>query len=374
MKENDQKTLHQTARRYERLVSSITDYIYTVEVANSLPGRITGILDCKSGNASLIGYGPEDFASNPDLINAMVHEEDRYDADKQVRNLLTRGLTSTIEHRVAHKDGSVRWIKKTLVPQYDERGVLTAYDGLISYITRQKEAESRLILSEKMSSLGILSAGVAHEIKNPLAIILQGIEFLEISAPEKGASDVLSMMKEAVFRAGRITRDLLTFSRENAYEFVEIDLCQIITETLSFVDHIFSLKQIKIVRNFPDGLPKVKADPNQIKQVFINLLTNSAEAMPEGGTITIDAHVAENIRKEKIIQVIIVDTGPGISEEDRERVFDPFYTTKKKSGGTGLGLSVVKGIIEKHKGDIKMQNEPGKGAKVTIELPCYGIK
>jgi signal transduction histidine kinase len=231
-------------------------------------------------------------------------------------------------------------------------------------------AEARLIQAEKMASLGVLSAGVAHEIKNPLAIILQGIEVLEVSSLKGDAADILAMMKDAVFRASKITKDMLTFSRESTLVHEEVDLAGIIDETFSFVDHIFSLKQIRIARNLRPGLPKVSVDPNQMKQVFINLLTNAAEAMPEGGTITVSAVSARDVQNREIIRVRILDTGHGITAEDHQRVFDPFYTTRKKSGGTGLGLSVVKGIIEKHSGDIKIESQSGGGTRVTIELPC----
>ncbi len=356
--------------RYKTLVDAVTDCIYTAEIVNRRPGKITDISNCTSAT----GYKREEYLANPDLLYEMVHEEDRYDADKQLQNLIATGACNPIEHRVIHKNGSVKWVKKTLVPLYDETGELVAYDGLISDITRQKETESRLIQSQTISSLGVLSAGVAHEIKNPLAIILQGIEFLEVSLAKEGVNDVLAMMKDAVFRASRITKDLLTFSRESTPSLEEIDLAQLINETLSLVDHVFSLKQIRIVRNFSPVLPKVKLDPNQMKQVFINLLTNAAEAMSEGGTITIAADSSKNVHSKKIVRIVIVDTGCGISKEDRQRAFDPFYTTKKKSGGTGLGLSVAKGIIEKHKGDVRIESEPGKGTSVIIELPYFGSK
>jgi PAS domain S-box-containing protein len=362
--------LRASEKRYKRFVDAVTDCIYTAEIVKGRPGRITNISIC----ASIIGYMPEEYLANPHLFDEMVHEDDRYVTDKQVQSLIATGSCKPIEHRVIHKDGSVKWVKKTLVPHYDETGTLVAYDGLVSDITRQKEMESRLIQSETISSLGVLSAGVAHEIKNPLAIILQGIELLEISLLKEGVDDVLALMKDAVFRASRITRDLLTFSRENTPALEEIDLARVINETLSLVDHIFSLKQIKIVRNFSPDLPRVRVDSNQMKQVFINLLTNAAEAMPEGGTITISAYNSQNIHNKKILRIVIVDTGCGISKEDRQRAFDPFYTTKKKSGGTGLGLSVAKGIIEKHKGDIRIESEPGKGTSVIIELQCYGNK
>ncbi len=169
-------TLRTSESRYKTLVDAVTDCIYTAEIVNGRPGRITDISNCTSA----AGYMREEYLANPDLLYEMVYEEDRYDADKQVQTLIAKGSCNPIEHRVIHKDGSVKWVKRTLVPEYNETGELVAYDGLISDITRQKETESRLIQSQTISSLGVLSAGVAHEIKNALSIILQGIEFLEI--------------------------------------------------------------------------------------------------------------------------------------------------------------------------------------------------
>ncbi|MBF0505906.1 MAG: GHKL domain-containing protein [Nitrospirae bacterium] len=285
------------------------------------------------------------------------------DINKTKEQLITELAALRRQNAELKKAGSEHQQEK----ESDQQALLEIekrYERLLS-------AESRLIQDEKMASLGVLSAGVAHEIKNPLAIILQGIELLEISLLKEDVGDVLAMMKDAVFRASKITKDLLTFSRESAPALEEIDLAMVIDETLSFVDHIFSLKQIRIARDFSHGLPMVKVDPNQMKQVFINLLTNAAEAMPEGGAITIAAESAKNIHNRKIVRIVITDTGHGISDEDKQRIFDPFYTTRKKSGGTGLGLSVVKGIIQKHKGDIKIENKPGGGTGVIIELPCH---
>lgn len=351
--------------RYKRIIDALTDCIYTVDIENGAPGSIKSISNC----VSITGYSPEEFRANPSLLREMVHEEDRYKAGRQMKSLLSGEKCEPIEYRVIQRDGSVRWIKSTLVPQFDFNGVLTAYDCLISDITLQKEMESRLIQSEKMASLGVLSAGIAHEIKNPLAIILKGIELLEVSPLRESVHDVLDMMKDAVYRANRITKDLLIFSREKSPELEEIDLSKVTDETMSIVDHLLKFRQITVVKNFPAGLPKIKVDSNQMKQVFINLFTNAADAMPNGGIITIAAAKSPD-KADKIVRLVISDTGLGISKEDAPKVFDPFYTTRKASGGTGLGLSVVKGIIEKHNGNIRLESEPGKGTSIIIELPC----
>ncbi|MBF0557683.1 MAG: PAS domain-containing protein [Nitrospirae bacterium] len=351
--------------RYKRIIDALTDCIYTVDIDKELRGKMTSISNC----LSITGYSPEEFQSNPSLLHQIVHKEDRYNAEKQIKNLMSAGKCEPVEYRVLNRDGSVRWIKSTLVPQFDANGLLLAYDGLISDITRQKEMESRLIQSEKMASLGVLSAGMAHEIKNPLAIILKGIELLEVSPLKDSVHDVLDMMKDAVYRANRITKDLLIFSREKSPELEEIDLSKVTDETLSIVEHIFKFRQITIVKNFSFDLPRIRVDSNQMKQVLINLLTNASDAMPDGGVITITASKSPNTDAGNIMQLVIADTGRGITKEDTRKIFDPFYTTKKTSGGTGLGLSVVKGIIEKHKGTIRIESETGKGTSIIIELP-----
>lgn len=351
--------------RYKRIIDALTDCIYTVDIEKGLPGRIRSISNC----LSITGYTPDELRADPSLFQEMVHEEDRYKADKQIRDLISDGKCKPVEYRVVNRDKTVRWIKNTLVPQFGGNGLLVAYDGLISDITRQKEMESRLIQSEKMASLGVLSAGIAHEIKNPLAIILKGIELLEVSPLKDSVQDVLDMMKDAVYRANRITKDLLIFSREKSPELEEIELSKVTDETLSIVHHIFKFRQITIVKNFSPDLPRIKVDSNQMKQVFINLFTNASDAMPNGGVITITAARSLDIHAGKTVRLVITDTGRGISKEDAPKVFDPFYTTRKTSGGTGLGLSVVKGIIEKHKGTIRMESEPGKGTSIIIELP-----
>jgi len=354
--------------RYNRFVNAMIDCTYTVDIKNGSVVGISHISNC----ISVTGYTPEEFLDRPDLFDGIVHEEDRYAADKQIRQLLNSTTCKPLEYRIIHKDGAIRSIRRILLPEYNKNGDLVGYDGLLSDITRQKEIELRLIQSEKMASLGVLSAGIAHEIKNPLSIILKGIELLELPSFKTDTPDVLEKMKEAVFRASTITRDMLTFSRQYTPELEDVDLMQVVNETLSMLDHIIKFQQIKIVSNFSSALPRIKVDSTQMKQMVINLLTNASEAMTKGGIITITADTAKNITNDNVVRLVIADTGSGIKPEDAQKIFDPFYTTKKKSGGTGLGLSVVKGIVEKHGGDIKIESELGKGSTVIVELP-YAI-
>ena len=149
-----------------------------------------------------------------------------------------------------------------------------------------------------------------------------------------------------------------------------MEIPPVIEETLSFIDHQLKLKHIKLAKQFSPGLPKVTVDSNQIKQVFLNLLLNSIDAIEDGGTITISAEKVESASGESHLQITIADTGCGIPKDRIEKVFDPFYTTKDSTGNAGLGLSIVKGIIDKHHGMVQIESESEGGTCVIIELPA----
>lgn len=233
-----------------------------------------------------------------------------------------------------------------------------------------KKLHNELLQRDRLASLGTLSSGIAHEIKNPLAIIIQGLAFLKSSIPSADAlsHDAIARMEKACSRAAKIVKDLLSFARQNPPALEALDIPCVIEETLSFIEHQINSKNIKIVRQFKPQLPLIKADASQMKQVFLNILLNAIEALKQGGSITI---ALEQLRPETSIsylQIRFADTGCGISEKDLKMVFDPFFSTKQKQGGTGLGLSVAKGIVERHKGVIWIESKPGCGTTVIINL------
>jgi len=240
-----------------------------------------------------------------------------------------------------------------------------------------EELQKKVRHAEKMAATGVLSAGVAHEIKNPLAIIIQGLESLKfsLSSIPKNAliQDTIGRIRKAALRADKIVKGLSDFSRQTSMTFEKLDIHKVIEETISLVGQQFSLKDIKIIRQFTPDLEKIGADNDQIKQVFINLLINAFEAIPGGGMITISTQLYEPRSEEKYLKITFADTGCGISEESMQKVFEPFFTTKTKTLNTGLGLSITRGIIEKHGGNIEIESEAGKGAKVVISL-AYTFK
>jgi PAS domain S-box-containing protein len=240
-----------------------------------------------------------------------------------------------------------------------------------------EELQKKVRHAEKMAATGVLSAGVAHEIKNPLAIIIQGLESLKfsLSSIPKNAliQDTIGRIRKAALRADKIVKGLSDFSRQTSMTFEKLDIHKVIEETISLVGQQFSLKDIKIIRQFSPDLEKIVADNDQIKQVFINLLINAVEAMPGGGMITISTQLYEPRSEEKYLNITFADTGCGISEESMQKVFEPFFSTKTKTLSTGLGLSITRGIIEKHGGNIEIESETGKGTKVVVSL-AYNFK
>jgi two-component system, NtrC family, sensor kinase len=238
-------------------------------------------------------------------------------------------------------------------------------------LEEKERTQKQLIQSEKLAALGIVAAGIAHEVKNPLAIIIQGVEYLRTSIdPDIKIADVVDRIKTSAFRADSIIRGLLSFTRQMPIQAEQVEILPVIEETLSFIEHQLKLKHIKLVKHLSPVLPKVTADSNQIKQVFLNLLLNSIDAIEDRGTITLSTEKIESVPGKSYLQITFADTGCGIPKDKIEKVFDPFYTTKDGQGNAGLGLSIVKGIIDKHHGTVRIESESGGGTRVIIALPA----
>ena len=228
-----------------------------------------------------------------------------------------------------------------------------------------REMQDSLIQSEKMASLGKMSAGVAHEINNPLTSILINTHLmLEKTEKNHLFHEYLSLIADETVRCTNIVKGLLEFSRQNPPQKVFTDINEIIKRTLQLLEHQAAFHNIRVIKKLDESLPQIKVDKDKIKQVFWNLMINAAEAMPHGGTLTLASQLSGD---EKYVEVVFTDTGVGIPQEYLNKLFDPFFTTK--GGGTGLGLAVSYGIIEQHQGKIEVKSEPGQGSVFTISLP-----
>jgi len=228
-----------------------------------------------------------------------------------------------------------------------------------------REMQDSLIQSEKMASLGKMSAGVAHEINNPLTSILINTHLmLEKTEKNHLFHEYLSLIADETTRCTDIVKGLLEFSRQEPPQKVFTDINEIIKRTLQLLKHQAAFQNIRVIKKLNESLPQIKVDKDKIKQVFWNLMINASEAMSNGGTLTITSQLSED---NEYVEVMFADTGVGIPPEYLTKLFDPFFTTK--GSGTGLGLAVSYGIIEQHQGKIEIKSEPGKGSVFTISLP-----
>jgi len=250
------------------------------------------------------------------------------------------------------------------VDSRDEIGELaTAFNRMTHRLQHNRELESNLAQQGKMASLGILSSGVAHEINNPLGVILGYAAYLENKLdPEDPNYHFIHEIKRESKRCKKIVQDLLNYARTPQPEFADTDINLLLDQILDFAANHTDLHGVQIERCFEAGLPALPVDPDQIRQVAINLVLNAGSAMTDGGLL-----IVRTEREDPFVLIRFEDTGCGIPEADLERIFEPFYTTRER--GTGLGLAITKQIIEQHRGTIRITSEVGVGSLVTIRLP-----
>jgi len=246
------------------------------------------------------------------------------------------------------------------------------YEQLEQANQRLKRSQSQLIQSEKMAAVGQLANGMAHEINNPLQIILSKVQLLLIDfekMPE--LVEGLKLIEENTVRIARITKALLDFADHNSArsEKAPLDINSLIQKVASLVTYQLKCSGIKLIIETEEELPLVKADSSQIEQVCLNLISNARHAMPEGGKLTI-----KTSRGDEFVQVDFMDTGEGIPEKELSRIFEPFFTTRSNQGNPGLGLSNSYGIIQRHGGTIEVQSQVGKGSTFTLRLPVEGAE
>ena len=304
--------------------------------------------------------------------------------------------THNREESLRDLSGRNRWHLTTKVPLRDSHDRVAGLVCIAHDITAQRHAEEQLgevntslhhseeelksanlqlMHSERLQSVGRLAAGIAHEVKNPLAILSMGVDFY---AGQPGLSSgeaeqtVLEEMRNAIQRANTIIMGLLEFSMPGALTLLPADVSHVVETSLTFLRHEMASGAFLVEREFTSTLPQVHVDRPKIEQVLIVLITNALHAMPKGGTITVrtDARkvVGENGSRQAIV-IEVDDSGHGIPEEKISRLFEPFFTTKEAGKGTGLGLTVARKIVELHDGTLEIKNRPGGGVRATVTFP-----
>ena len=260
------------------------------------------------------------------------------------------------------KDGSEIPVEIGLTPIQTATGMRVV--ASILDITERKRLEMRLRQAERLAELGTLASGMAHEIGTPMNVILGRAEYLLQRTTDEGMKKGLATIVTQIERITKVMNQLLSFARRKPLEQRAVDLGEIVEDSLEMFEERIAHSRVTIEKTIESSLPPVLADRDQLIQVLINLVMNSLHAMPEGGRLGLSLD-----RENRHVRLGVSDTGHGMPEEIRSKVFEPFFTTKDFGKGTGLGLTVVKGIIEEHGGTIAVESVVDKGTTFWIRLP-----
>ncbi|MBS3917807.1 MAG: PAS domain S-box protein [Deltaproteobacteria bacterium] len=341
------------------------------------------ILLCNPAFANILGFKSVDEALETSGSSLYFKESEWH---KFLQLLGENKRLVNYEEKLIRNDGEKINVIENVIGTFDGQGKLIEIKGYIFDITERKRAEEerktlegQLHQSQKMEGIGRLAGGIAHDFNNVLTII-KGYSQLSLIDLKKGDPliDNIEQIQKATDRAVDLTRQLLAFSRRQVMEMKVVDLNTIIRDLGKMLLRIIG-EDIELVTFLADSLGRVKVDPGQMEQVIVNLTVNARDAMPSGGKLTIETanveldekyarnHVA--VKTGRYVMLSVSDTGTGITPEVKERIFEPFYTTKEKGKGTGLGLSTVYGIVKQSGGNIWVYSEPGKGTTFKIYLP-----
>jgi len=273
-------------------------------------------------------------------------------------------VTGIYKHRLEH-NGRTMVVNVSITPLVSKSGERIGRLILFDDVTQRERTEEQMVQTEKLTSLGLLAAGVAHEVNTPLAVISNYIQMLARQLPgDDPRHTLIEKIVKQTFRASEIVNNLLNFSRTGAAELSDVDVNRVVEDTLSLVAHPLRSAHVEVVKHLGEKVPPVRGSANRLQQVFLNLFLNARDAMPMGGMLEVRTGAQNGS-----VTIEITDTGLGIPRDYIHRIFDPFFTTKSVGTGTGLGLSVSYGIIKEHAGKIDVRSAPGKGTSFHLEFP-----
>ncbi|HBR18124.1 MAG: hypothetical protein A3G39_03600 [Deltaproteobacteria bacterium RIFCSPLOWO2_12_FULL_43_16] len=348
------RELKETKDYLENLFETANDVIYTL---NS-----DGIVTYVNRKIEDWGYKKDELIGKSFLtIFAGVHKGERF------KKTILEGIKQTYSVEVINKAGETRYAILSISPIKSNEGRIVEVLGIAKDITEQKMFEQQIAHTEKMSAIGQLAAGIAHEINNPLGGILNCLYNLRknrFTAERK--EEYYKSMEDGIHRVKKIVSQLLEFSQQHEPEFTAVDINSLIEEVIFLLNYAFSKNGIKIEKSLTPNLPLLMLDRHKIQQVFTNILLNAVQAIGGKGQIKVST-----VQEDGLCHVAITDSGAGIPPNILPRIFDPFFTTKDVGEGTGLGLSVSKGIVEMHDGKIDVKSDIGKGSTFTIKLPIH---
>ncbi|HEU5201921.1 MAG TPA: PAS domain S-box protein [Nitrospira sp.] len=346
------REIEETKQYLENLLENANDVIYTLDTEQ----RFTYV----NNKVNVWGYRKDDLLGRPYL--SLLSRRHR---GRRLKNTLDIGAKQVYEVEVVTRMGEPRSVMVSVSPLHGVDGEILGVLGIARDMTETKKLEQQIRYSEKLASVGKLAAGVAHEINNPLAGILNCLYNLRKGtlSPARQEEYWVSM-EDGVRRVQKIVRQLLDFSQQHEPEFSPTDINQVVDRVLVLTNHLFTPNLIQLETVLGHALPHLMVDRHMMEQVLMNLILNAVQAMKKGGVLTIRTSVVEGV-----CRVEVSDTGSGIPPAVLPRIFDPFFTTKSEGEGTGLGLSVSLGIVERHGGKILVESEVGKGTTFTLCLP-----
>jgi PAS domain S-box-containing protein len=373
---NAEDAIRNSEEKFRTLFEESKDTIYI----SSTDGKF---IDVNPAGVELFGYKTKDQLLKVDIVRDLyVNPADR----QRFQNELVRaGYVQDFEVSLKRKDGEKLAVLLTATPIKDADGRITSYRGFIRDVTEQKKLEQQLLQAQKMEAIGTLAGGIAHDFNNILSAILG---YTELTIKLMNGNGLAKKNLDQVYRAGLRAKDLiqqiLTFSRQAGHTAQPLKMELIVKEALKLLRASLPAT-IKIIQNLEKDCGHIMADPTQIHQIVVNLCTNAHDAMREsGGLLHVTLNSVEIGQRQsdeitqlppgKYLALTVNDTGTGMSEDITKRIFDPFFTTKEAGTGTGLGLSVVHGIVKKHGGEITVRSEIGKGTTFVVYLPASESK
>ncbi len=350
-----EEALRDSEQKFHSLFETSKDFLCITD----LDGKI---VDANEAALEFFGYSYEELPEIG-MWNLYAHAEDR---QVLITKILEKGYVSNYEMKLKKKSGETIDGLMTVSLRRDKDGNPIGFFGSVKDITEKRKLEQQLLQSEKLSAVGTMISGVAHELNNPLTSIIGNSQLLaKRDVPEDIKRKLEIILKESI-RSSKIVSGLLAFAREHRPEQKMIAVNDILRETIKLREYDLVVSNIDVRLSLSEDLPRTFADPYQLQQVFINLINNARDALAEkeGAALIIRTY-----RDKTRIFVDFEDNGPGIEKDDLAKIFDPFFTTKEVGKGTGLGLSMAYGIVKEHDGTISVESEAGKGAKFVVALP-----
>ena len=344
-------------RRFKQIASLVGEWIWEIDPK----GYFTY---CNAVVEQVLGYNAEEMRGR--LLYDLFYHEDL----TKFRNLLVDVFSKErpfkdFTARFIHKEGHLLTIESHGLPILSHDGVLLGYIGVSRDISERIELTKRVAESQKMAALGQLSAGIAHEIRNSLQVMSGYTQLLSMTEESKERKEKIKIIEEHIDRIERILQGISQYVRKTPpKEREKVNPNTIIQEVISLINYRASVDNIHINLHLAEDLPEILVNKDEMYQVFLNLITNARDAMPHGGILTITT------KKRKGVEIIFEDNGVGIPRKIRDKIFNPFFTTKKVGKGTGLGLSITRSIVERYGGTIEVESEEGRGTKFTIKLPA----